>query len=229
MPLVIAHRGASAYEHENSIAAFRTAMAMGADGVELDVHVTDDGVPMVHHDPAVGSHRIADATFAMLDGQMLPNGEPLPTLRQALDALGAEQLVFVELKALPEHYDENLLDILAAGPAPERYHVHAFDHRIVRRLRTRRPELRCGLLSCSYPVRPFMSLLDAGASTLWQRQELVDAALLEEARTLGLRVFAWTTDDPTRMRELVDLGVDGLCTNRPDVGRDVVGSRAAST
>jgi glycerophosphoryl diester phosphodiesterase len=72
-------------------------------------------------------------------------------------------------------------------------------------------------------------LLDVGANVLWQREELVDAALIEEGRALGLRVVAWTTDDPARMREMIEMGVDGLCTNVPDVAREVVGPRSDST
>ncbi len=229
MTLVIAHRGASAYEHENSLSAFRASIEMGADGVELDVHVTADGVPVVHHDGAAGGLRIADVALDALAQHQLPNGEVIPTLAQALDVLGSEQLVFVEVKDLPAEHDKQVLDVLAIGPAPSNYRIHAFDHRIVRRLRERTPELRCGVLSCSYALRPFMSLLDVGASVLWQREELVDAALIEEGRAMGLRVFAWTTDDPKRMRELVDMGVDALCTNKPDVGREVVGPPTAST
>jgi len=229
MPLVIAHRGASAYEHENSLTAFRASIEMGSDGVELDIHVTADGVPVVHHDAALGGRRIAEVTFDALQQHQLPNGEPIPTLDQALDVLGIEQLVFVEVKDLPAEHDQRVLDALANGPAPASYQIHAFDHRIVRRLRERSPELRCGVLSCSYALRPFMPLLDVGANVLWQREELVDAELIEEGRAMGLRVFAWTTDDPERIRELMEMGVDGVCTNKPDIARKLVGPATPST
>jgi glycerophosphoryl diester phosphodiesterase len=229
MPLVIAHRGASAYETENSLAAFRAAIEMGSDGVELDVHVTADGVPVVHHDPTIGDHRIVDTTLDVVSQLELPNGEPIPTLAQALDVLGTEQLAFIEVKALLTDHDEPLLDVLAGSPTPRNCQIHAFDHRIVRRLRQRNPELRCGVLSCSYPLRPFTPVLDAGAYVLWQQQDLVDEEMVAEGRGLGLEVFVWTADDPARMRELVEMGVGGLCTNRPDVARRVVGPSAAST
>lgn len=229
MTLVIAHRGASAYEEENSLAAFRAAIQLGADGVELDVHVTADGVPVVHHDPAIAGHAIDARPFSALSPLRLPNGEPIPTLADALDALGTDQLVFVEVKALAAAHDGCLLEVLEAGPAPSNYQIHSFDHRIVRRLRSRQPGLRCGVLSCSYELRPFMALLDVGANALWQREEMVDADLIAEGRGLGLRVFAWTSDDPDRIRELLSLGIDGICTNVPDVARAIVGAKRPST
>ena len=225
MPLVIAHRGASAYQVENSLAAFRAALDMGADGVELDVHVTTDGVPVVHHDPLIGSHAIAEVAFDTLRAHRLANGEPLPTLGTVLDVLGGTPMVFVEVKQLAPAHDERLLGVLADGPEPRNYQVHSFDHRIIRRLRERTPELRCGILSCSYPLRPFVPLLDVGANVLWQQESLIDADLVTAGRKLGLRVFAWTVDDPDRMRQLTEMDVHGLCTNRPDVGRDICGKR----
>ena len=223
MTLVIAHRGASAYELENTLAAFRTAVAMEADGVELDVHVTADGVPIVHHDPVMASDPIQHTLFKTLRANRLANGESVPSLEEALGELGARIKVYVEVKALAEAHDQAVLDAIAAGPAPEHCQVHSFDHRIVRRLRQADPDLRCGLLSCSYPVRPFVPLLDAGAGVLWQQESLVDEALVVEGHALGLQVFAWTADEPERMRALRDMGVDGICTNRPDVGREVAG------
>lgn len=223
MTLVIAHRGASAYEVENSLAAFQAARRMGADGVELDVHFTADGQPVVHHDPVAGPFAIFRTTLAELSRHRLANGEAIPTLAQVLTLMGHDTEVFVELKALDPRDDVHLLRVLEQGPALQRYHVHSFDHRIVRRLRDQHPALDTGVLSASYPLRPVAPLKDAGATTLWQQETLLDAELLEQAHRGGARVFAWTVDDPDRMRTLLSLGVDALCTNRPDVARQVVG------
>jgi len=223
VPLVIAHRGASAYALENSLAAFRLAVEQGADGIELDVHLTIDGVPVVHHDPQVGSLAIWRTTAAAVGAQELANGEPVPTLASALDAIGTATEVFVEVKSLDAGHDVQLLACLANGPAPDKYRVHSFDHRIVRRLKDQRPELSCGVLSASYPVHPLRPLQDASAGTLWQNETLVDSALIEAVHGSGYRVYAWTVDHPDRVRTLAGIGVDGVCTNHPDVAREALG------
>lgn len=220
MTLVIAHRGASHAELENTLAAFRAARALGADAVELDVHAAADGEPIVHHDPIVDGLAISETSMARLRRVRLANGEPPPTLRDALELLDG-LLVFVEAKGLPAAHDGRLLEVLAA--AADRGRVHAFDHRIVRRLKDARPALTCGVLSCSYPVQPLAAVADAGAVALWQQDAMVDADLVRAAHERGVAVYAWTVDDPQRMRELIGWDIDGICTNRPDVAREVVG------
>ncbi len=219
MTLVIAHRGASAYELENTLAAFRLAVEMGAHGVELDVHGTADSEFVVHHDEEIRGMRIANVTLAELRREPLRNGEKVPTLTEALGDLGTAVSVHVEVKALPPALDEHLFDCLDKGPTPDTYHVHSFDHRIIRRLTNRRPDFSYGVLSVSVPVQPELQWLDSGANTLWQQQQYIDGDLLTVAHEQGCKVFAWTVDDPSRMMELVSLGVDAICTNKPDVAR----------
>lgn len=221
-PLIIAHRGASAVEPENSLAAFGAAVRLGADAVELDVHASADGELFVHHDETLdGVHHLPHTAAARIRAHHLPNGEPIPTLAEALAALGG-LAVFVEVKSLAPQFDERLLATLDAGPNPAGYAVHGFDHRIVRRLAERRPGLRCGVLSASYLVRPLAALEDARATALWQEYRLIDVALVRSVHEGGGVVYAWTVDQPAAMRHLAAMGVDGLCTNHPDVGRTVV-------
>jgi glycerophosphoryl diester phosphodiesterase len=224
MTLIVAHRGASAYETENSLAAFRMAHAMGADGIELDIHVTADGVPIVHHDPTIDGMAIRRTPLgAVRERCRLGNGEPVPTLAEALVAIDATLQVYVEVKALAGPDDRHVLAVLRESAHPDRCQVHSFDHRIVQRLRASEPSLVIGVLSASYPVHPVAALQDVGASTLWQQESLVDAELAIAAHAVGARLFAWTVDDPVRMRTLRALGVDAVCTNRPDLARDAIG------
>ncbi|HVH68913.1 MAG TPA: glycerophosphodiester phosphodiesterase [Gemmatimonadales bacterium] len=228
-PLVIAHRGASAREVENSLAAFRAAGPLGADGVELDVHATSDGGLIVHHDEAIAGRPIPSLTTAQVASQRLPNGEPVPTLGAALAALGPRLSVFVEVKSLPPQFDDRLLEALDGGPNPRGYAVHGFDHRIVARLGRERPALVRGVLSSSYPINPLTPLRDAGATILWQERSLVDRPLAAALHSGGMRLFVWTVDDPGEMRRLLELGADGICTNHPELGRqavDALGERA---
>lgn len=221
-PLVIAHRGASAYALENTLAAFAEARALGADGVELDIHAAADGELVVHHDPQIAGRAIAAMSLAEVRAIRLSNGEPPPTLAEALDVLGETLRVFVEVKHLPPNADARLFAVLDAGPAPSRYAVHGFDHRIVRRLRAARKDYGYGALSCSYLIDPAGVVRSAGAGTLWQAEELVDHALVAAVHDAGLALIAWTVDRPERAAALAAMGVDGICTNRPDVVREAV-------
>ncbi|HWH03586.1 MAG TPA: glycerophosphodiester phosphodiesterase [Gemmatimonadales bacterium] len=221
-PLVIAHRGASGAEYENSLAAFKKAGELGADGIELDIHATTDGALIVHHDPAVGGTVIARATAADISKLKLPNGEPVPTLAQAFVAAGPKLRVYVEVKTLPPQWDGQLFATLDAGPNPGGYAVHAFDHRIIQRLRRQRPKLQAGVLSASYLDDNVAPVRAAGAQVLWQDQAMIDAALVEEVHDAGFGVIAWTPNEISDLSRLAAQGVNGLCTNYPDRARRVV-------
>ena len=214
--LAIAHRGASGHAHENSPTAFRRAVALGADGVELDIHATSDGELLVHHDPHVaGIGAIGTLPATAFSTYRLPNGEPIPTLAEALGLLAGLD-VWVEVKTLPAAFDESLFEVLDAGPTPERYAVHAFDHRIIARLGEQRPELRRGILLASYLLDTLAVLRGSGADTLWMETHLIDAPLVEDLHAAGFQLVAWTANDPAEIARLGALGVDCICGNFPE-------------
>ena len=224
MTLVIAHRGASAYEPENSLAAFRRAVEMGADGVELDIHQTADGALAVRHDGRIDGRPIGELTLAEVrDTAPLSNGEPVPRLEEALDCLGRAVAAFIEVKTLSPPGDALLFDAIDGAPDPRRCHVHAFDHRIIKRLHAEREDLPVGALTASYPVDPIRPLRDCGARSLWQTRDLVDQDLIDAVHEYGGTLNVWTVDDPDEMRNLIGAGVDGICSNRPDVARRIAG------
>jgi glycerophosphoryl diester phosphodiesterase len=226
-PIVIAHRGASGTELENSFAALRAASYQGADGVELDVHATADGELIVHHDGIIGDVQIPLVRARDVLALRLANGEPLPTLAQALDTIGPRLQVFVEVKTLDPKWDDRLLATLDGGPNPGGYSVHSFAFHVVRRLGEKRPDLPRGLLSEVYTKMPRKSLQDASASTLWQERATIDEPLIRTLHSIGARIFAWTVDDPAEMAQLIAWGVDGLCTNFPERARRAVDAQAA--
>lgn len=220
-PLVIAHRGASSVELENTLAAFRAAAGQRADGVELDVHATLDGEIVVYHDPSIMGLPIAQARMRDLSQLRLLNGEPLPTLTQALDEIGPLR-VFVEVKVLDPRWDDRLLEILDKGPNPSGYAVHSFAFHVVRRLREKRPTLATGVLSEVATRNLKQTLEDAKAQTLWQEYPTLDKSLVEAVHRLSCSVIAWTVDNPSQMEQLVSFGVDGICTNHPERARLIV-------
>ena len=197
---------------------------LDADGVELDVHATCDGGIVVHHDPEIpGVGPIAMLTLEEARRIRLRNGETVPLLREILQLVG-ERDVWVEVKSLPPEHEGALLDVLDRGPAPERYAVHSFDHRIVRRLGETRPALRRGILLSARLEDPVSAMQMVGASTLWQEWQLVDRDLVARVHRAGLAIIAWTVNEVGDLERLVRLGVDGLCGNYPDRIRVALGT-----
>jgi glycerophosphoryl diester phosphodiesterase len=215
-PRILAHRGASGYSLENSLEAFRDAARRGADGVELDIHATRDGGLIVHHDPVIpGLGAIATATSGAIRSFPLSNGEPAPTLAEALAVIGDAE-TWIEVKALPQQADQLLLRTIDAAPASSRCAVHSFDHAIVARLGAARPGLRRGVLSNVYPRDPAVLMRAAGALALWQDWRLIDAELVAAVHRTEGEIIAWTVNDTGAARRLAALGVDALCGNYPD-------------
>jgi glycerophosphoryl diester phosphodiesterase len=223
---IIAHRGASRERPENTVAAFVRAAELGADGIELDVHLTADGVLVVHHDavphgapsPALAKRDIRTLTLGELAAFQV-RGEPIPTLATVLAAVPRDLIVYCELKG--------------AGTAPEAVRVlrergaaaavHAFDHRQVAEAGRLAPALARGVLEASYHIDPTASIRSVDARDLWQAAELIDRPLVEAIHARGGRVIAWTVDDASMMRHLAELGTDGLCTNDVALCRSTLG------
>ena len=219
-PQIIAHRGASGHAYENSLSSFALAKQLRADGVELDIHSTLDGVFLVHHDWAVpGVGVIGALPHDAFLAHRLPNGEPIPTLGQVLEELGAFQ-VWIEVKTLAPQWDARLLQVMKAGPSPEQYAIHGFDHRIIGRIGAQAPLLRRGVLSASYPVDLLAPMAAVGADTLWQEAALIDRAMVETLHGAGKKLIAWTANEPAEIARLTALGIDGICGNYPERIRD---------
>lgn len=220
---LIAHRGAPREAVENTLPSFRRALDHRADGIELDVHFSSDGVPVVHHDPVLGPHAgrhaalvIADLTAATLASVSVGRDATLPSLRDVADLVGARATLYVEVKAHAGVAEiaavHDALAPTSTGPAV-RYALHSFDHRIARRSAELAPAVPVGILSESYLVDTASALRSARARDLWQHWSQIDASLVAEVHAAGGRVVVWTVNAPERARWLAALGVDALCTD----------------
>ncbi|MES3033008.1 MAG: glycerophosphodiester phosphodiesterase [Gemmatimonadota bacterium] len=221
LPELIAHRGLPRRHRENTLPGFVAATAAGADGWELDVHGTRDGVVVVHHDPVLPAAAgiLAGAEIAELDWSELrdvavgADGARIPTLDAVLDAAGSRTAVYVEVKA--SHIDVQVLRCLARHPDVV-VAVHGFDHRVARRMVDAAPGLAVGILTDAYLLDPVHALHGAGARDYWPHRESVDRGLVDAIHAAGGRVVVWTVNDPTQARWLAEIGVDALCTDVVD-------------
>lgn len=222
MTLVIAHRGASRAEPENTVAAFRAASEMGADGVELDVRRTADDRLVVHHDPILADGRVIRATRAT----DLP--EEIPTLAAALDAC-AGMFVNVEIKneAGEPDFDptewvaHHVVAELAARRSPSRWLISSFRIETIDRCRRLAPDVRTAWLVMEATDAVVDAAVLRGHVALHPWVDRLDARTVARTHASGLAVNTWTCDDPDRMRELMAWGVDGVCTNVPDLALEV--------
>jgi glycerophosphoryl diester phosphodiesterase len=217
-PARIAHRGAPREYPENTLPSFARALELGADGIELDVHATRDGVVVVHHDPVpravsrdstVAGRAIADLTHDQLRAFSVAPGVGIPTLAEVLSLVGGAAVVHVELKG--PGIERQVIDVLRASTV--RCAIHSFDHAAVARARTLAPEFRRGLLFSRRPRDPAAVMEAAGALDAWPEWPLVDQAFVSSVRSVGGAVIAWTVNDAAVARRLASLGVDGICSD----------------
>jgi len=221
----MAHRGASAAAPENTVEAFRLAGELGADWVELDARLSADGVVVVHHDAHLADGRM----LAELTIDEMP--DHVPSLAEALEACG-DLGVNIEIKNLPDDpdYDADhaVVDAVAglaqAYLGPERTLISSFNMDSVDRMHRVDPSLPCAWLF--FQMTDPASVVDRAVAhemaAIHPFDNLVDAAMVRRAHEAGLLVNVWTVDDPDRMAALVEMGVDGICTNVPDICRRVV-------
>ena len=227
-PAVLAHRGASRAERENTIAAFRRAAEMGAHAVELDVRRTRDGVLVVHHDPHVDAPESDDRRLiAATPLAEIP--EHIPTLSAALDAC-AGMWVNVEIKNDPGEPDfdptESIADEtvahLLARHEDHRWLISCFRVETVDRCHALAPAIRTAWLCEAIPVGAPADVTARGHSAIHAYVRTLSRADVDACHAHGLEVNTWTCDDPARMAELIEWGIDGICTNVPDVALRVI-------
>lgn len=212
VPERIGHRGAPREFDENSAPGFARAIERGADAVELDVHLSRDGLVVVHHDADVltaDGHRraIRELSLAELRECPLPRGGRIPTLEEVFRTVEERGTVYVELKG--EGTGEPSVAVAAAHG--HRYAFHAFDHATVLALRALHPELAYGALLDRGTRDPAGAAAALPVRDIWAHWSLVDAALVQGVHAAGRRLIVWTVNDAAMARRLAALGVDGLC------------------
>jgi len=248
-PLLAAHRGGAALWPENSLLAFRNALALGADYLEFDVHLSRDGEVVVIHDPTLdrtttGTGPVADRTAAELralrlkDGSHTVTAERIPTLDEvaALAAAGGRRLL-LEIKVDPGKarypgIEERVLAILDRHGMAAATVVMAFEAETWRRVRALRPEVRAGALysaralpSASAVSRALSEAGAAGVGFIGLAYSLVTPDAVAEARKAGVLLGAWTVNEPDVMRMLIDQGIGVLITDRPDLAKNLLTQR----
>jgi glycerophosphoryl diester phosphodiesterase len=243
--LTVAHRGASAYAPENTLAAVRQAVELGCGLVEVDVQRTRDGALVLLHDVDLGRTtdaarvlphrapwRVADLThdeLSRLDaGSWLSPayaGERIPTLGETVDVLATGDAgLLLEVKH-PARYPGITRDVAAVLRARPhgRVVVQSFDHAAMHELACLEPSLSIGLLG--HPGARRLPALGTWASQVNPHHRRATPSYVEAVHAAGMTCLVWTVDRVPEIQRALALGVDGVITNRPDVARQVLDRR----
>lgn len=240
MTKILAHRGASAYAPENTMAAFELALEQGADGFELDVHLTRDGEIVVCHDETIdrtsnGSGRVVDLDFEQLQEFDFSAGLDgytncrIPALREVFELIrGTDAVVNVELKNTIEPYAElpAALDALTTSMnLAGQVFYSSFNHYSVRDIINTGTPVQVGVLHQDMLVEPWNYAKELGAHALHPHFGLVmmNADYVPRAHDAGLQVNVWTVNETGHIALMLRDQVDSIITNHPDVGVAVRG------
>ena len=226
MTEVLAHRGASKARRENTIEAFRLAAELGSHAVELDVRLTADGVLVVHHDA-----RLADGR-AIIDVNAADMPSHIPHLDAALDACDG-MWVNVEIKNDPQEPDfdqsdsiaERTVAALSRHDEDDRWLISSFRLETVDRCKALSAGIRTAWLVVEVPDDVVATMVSRGHSALHPWVGTLGRSHIDVCHGAGIQVNTWTCDDPDRMAELIKWGIDGICTNVPDVAIEVIAGR----
>jgi glycerophosphoryl diester phosphodiesterase len=249
-PLNVAHRGGAGLAPENTLVAFRQALAWQVDAVELDVHMSQDGALIVMHDPDLGRTtrqrgeirartlaelRTLNAAASHRGAPVEP--QPIPTLQEVLDLVKGRAGVQIEIKLAADNtrypgIEAKVVEVVRHLDMLADVIVISFDFPTLQDIRALDPRLAtCALISASYLSRfdvrrdatsAVDDLIAQGFRCVGIRHTLLTEVFYKTLRAHGFRVGVWTVNEPSAMRQFAAMGVDFITSDRPDLLRDIV-------
>lgn len=219
---------------ENTMAAFERAVELGADALELDLHLTRDNELVVIHDETLdrttdGSGPVHERSLGELmrldAGRWFGEGfagQRIPRLAEVLDRFAGRVPLALEIKAGSTFFpgiEEKVVSALRQHGVIDQGAVASFDHYALRRLKEIEPTIRTAALLVGRPVSLSALAGPAKADGLALEASFVTKTEVEACRASGLQLVVWVVNDPAQMRHFIKLGVDGIITDRPDLLR----------
>lgn len=223
-PIIVAHRGASGYALENSLAAFQKAIDLNADQIELDVFKLKDGEVVCFHDDDLErltgvKGQIVDYTLAELNQLTLKNGSRIPLLSEAMKLMDKQLRLNIELKgpgtaepsyAIIQHF------INTYGWKIEDFHISSFRHDELKAMRGLDDQIEIGILPRGNVLDALGIAKETSAFSINANKGHLNPESVKMMHDAGLKVYAWTVNSPKDIRRLLGLGIDGIITNYPD-------------
>lgn len=221
---IIAHRGASGYEPENTLASFKKALDLGADMIELDVYVLKSGELVVIHDTTVnrttnGTGHVTRFTLEQLRALDAGNGQKIPLLREVLDLVDKKVPINIELKgARTARPVARLITeyMTVKGWPADRFLVSSFKHAELQRFMWFMPNIHAGALYKSNPNSLSIISRNKHIYSTNLNASFVNAKSVNTAHSRGMKVYVYTVNTPEEAARMQALQVDGIFTNYPD-------------
>lgn len=210
---IYAHRGASQTYPENSLDAFAEAVRLAVDGIELDLHATADGVPVISHDASLKRAlnldiEIPETTFA----ELRERAPSVPTFAEVLELVGGR--LHFDLEVKQAGIEAHVLRELANYPAA-RWAISCFDWIVLRAFRAIDPAIDLWLLGLFFSETLVATARDLGATAAALEARSITETTVRSVHDAGLDLMVWTVNDLDRARQLKAWGVDMLCTDAP--------------
>jgi glycerophosphoryl diester phosphodiesterase len=217
--LRIGHRGARAYEPENTLRSFSKALEIGVDAIELDVRKTRDNYLVVIHDADVkrttnGKGLVADLTLKEIKELSTEKGEKIPTLEEAFELLDNKVKILIELKE--QGYEEKVLSTIHSKNVLKNVIIASFLEPALAKTRELDKQIETGLIYAKHP-NPIKAALELKANYLISLYRFTHTANVQKAHENGLKVIVWTINTAEEAAEYAKKGVDGIATDKPDI------------
>lgn len=219
MTLNIAHRGASGHASENTMEAFKKAIALGCDGIETDVQLSKDGVPVLIHDErvdrtTVGTGYVKDHTFEELAALGVPSLEQLLALGKK-----HEMVLNLELKNTIVQYpqlEEKVIGMVMDYGMEKQVVLSSFNHYSMVKCKAIKPEISTGLLYIEPLYEPEKYCLNAGANAIHPDYRTLNKEVVTAAHARGVKVHPYTINEEKDIDYMIKIGVDMIISNYPD-------------
>ncbi len=214
-PLIIAHRGASAVAPENTLAAFEAAIAAGADGIEFDVRLSRDDVPVVIHDDTLYRTAGVRGRVADMPADQL-NEFDVPSVAQLFDVFQSNGLVlYLEMKGSQTGLAEECCRLVKQCGLKDRVVFSCFDHSVLQTIKNTDSTFKTAALFHASDAFILERARAVGADGLALHYRLCNPQLLEEANRAGFKVAVWTVDDPAWVKQARAMDIHAVITNNP--------------
>ena len=220
--LCIGHRGAMGHEPENTLLSVSKAIALGVDGIEIDVYNVEDNLVVIHDRNLArttnGSGYLEHSSFDYLRSLNAGKGEQIPTLIEVCDLVNRQALVNIELKGnnTAEPVVKLIQTYLSAGWSYSDFVVSSFNHYELNRIKQIDPKITTGMLIYGLPWDYLNSAQELQASMVIPSLDYVDVELVKSVQDRGLQVWVYTVNQADDIELMRSLGVDGIFTNYPE-------------